>query len=188
MGCLAFINVVHYWPVIKRFLTWSTSAHLFPLCIIVPWWSVKTLGLHQHDLVHFDSSSSFLPVTSSTLICCSFSTTTFYMLAPELHDCTMCSTPYDLVSGDSVTCVIRYLFTTSLINLLYVILGHWFRLVLPGGDHMIHYVLYSLAILVYVSNPLCTSYADMIFFHWAWVYPPQTWAIFLISITSFLAG
>ena len=77
----------------------------------------------------------------STLICCSVSTAASYMLVPELRDCTMCSTPYDLVLGDSVTFVIKHPFSALLFSLIYVILGHWFWLVLRGPAHMIHCVL-----------------------------------------------
>ena len=177
-----FVNSIHQWPVIKRFLTWPTSTHLFPLFIMVPWWSVKTSGLHQYDLVHFDSSFIFLQVTPSTFICCSFITTTSYMLAPELRDCTMYSTSYDLVPGDSVTCVIRYLLQ-----------HHWW----------VFYMWYLDLILTCTSgqwsnDSLCTfqfSYTcihfgsiNILYFHWAWVCPPQTWFDSLTSFIGFLVG
>ena len=70
-----------------------------------------------------------------------FSTTTSYMFAPELRDSTICSTSYDLVLGDSVTYMIIHPVSASLISFIYVILRHWFRLVLLGHAQMIHYVL-----------------------------------------------
>lgn len=42
-------------------------------------------------------------------------------------------------------------------------------------------------VLVYILDPIYTWYADMIYYLWAWVFSPQTWAFFLISSTS-LAG
>ena len=53
------VNGLHYWPVIQRFLTWLTSAHLFPLCRIVPSRSVKTLDCINIFRFTFDSLFSF---------------------------------------------------------------------------------------------------------------------------------
>lgn len=107
----------------------------------------------------------------STLICCSVSTTTSYMLAPELRDCTMCSTPYDLVLGDFVTFMIRHPVSASLISFLYVILGHWFWLVLPGHAQMIHCVL---SVQLYLYTFWIHSVLSIwCIFYWAWVCPPQ---------------
>ena len=108
---------------------------------------------------------------SFTLICCSDSTAASYMLAPELRDCTVDSTSYALVLGDSVTYMVRHPVAPSLISFLYVILGHWFRLTLPGHAQMIHCVL-SVQIYLYT----CWIYSLLsiwCIFDWAWVCPPQ---------------
>ena len=132
----------------------------------------EDLGLHQYFSVHFWQSIQFLPVVSFTLICCSVSTAASYMLAPELHDCTMCSTPYDLVLGDSVTFMIRNPFSASLISFLYVILGRWFRLVFPGPAQMIHYVL-SVHLYLYTWWIYFSTFYIWCIFYWAWVCSPQ---------------
>ena len=100
-----------------------------------------------------------------------FSTATSYMLAPELRDCTVWSASYDPVLGDSVTYVIKHPVAPSLISFLYVILGHWFRLVFPGHAQMIHCVL-SVQLYLYT----CWIYSLLsiwCIFDWAWVCPPQ---------------
>ena len=59
----------------------------------------------------------------------------------------------------------------TLISFLYVILGHWFRLIFPGHAQLIHYVLsvqlYLYTFLIYyILSIWCIL-------DWAWVCPPQ---------------
>ena len=61
-----------------------------------------------------------MPVISFTLICCNVSIAASYMLAPEFRDCSVCSTSYDLVLGDSVTYMIRHPVSASLLSFLYM--------------------------------------------------------------------
>ena len=141
----------------------------------------EDLGLHQHFSIHFWQSIQFLPVMSFTLICCSVSTTTFYMLAPELRDCTIYYTSYDLVLGDLVTYMIRHLVSTSLIR---HICDSWTLIQTytsgPCSDDSL--CTFSSAILLYILDLLCTFYMDIfltehgyarlslswlsVFFHW----------------------
>ena len=108
---------------------------------------------------------------SFTLICCSVSTVASYMLAPELCDCTVYSTFYDLVLGDLVTYMIRHPVSASLISFLYVILRHWLWLVLPGHAQMIHCVL---PVQLYLYK-FWIYYVIFIWciFYWAWVCLPK---------------
>ena len=143
---------------------------------------MKTLGLHWHSSVHFWQFIQILPVTSSTLICCSFSTTTSYMLAPELCDCTMFSTTYDLVPGDSFTWVIRYLLQHHC-SVFYMWYLHLFSTCTSGqcSDDSLCTFQFSYTCIHFGS-------IDMLFFHWAWWFLPQTWADSLTSFIGFLAG
>ena len=149
---------------------------------------MKTSSLHQHALVHFGSSFNFLPVTPSTFICCSFNKTTSYMLAPNL--CVVPFFPPLMIWYLEIQLWLLWLDICCIIIDQSFICDTWtwFWLILLGSDQMIHYVLYISAILVYILDPLHTLYAEMLLFHWAWVCLPYTWAIFLISITGFLAS
>ena len=169
MSSLAFVNGIHQWPVIKRFLTWSTSDHLFPWCRNVPRRSVKTSGCIS---IHWFTWQLLLLllVDTTPLYVLQSVMATFYMLAPEF------AVYYHTIPSWSFGTFLDQL----LISVIRCILQHHWQLYMWCLDLylfiMIRWsIVYPSVIYTCVlSGSACTWYADMLYFFWAWVCPPQT--------------
>ena len=182
MGCLALVNGKHHCPVIQRFLTWSTSAHLFPVCRIVPLWSVKTSGCISIFRFTVDSSLSFcqccrpplyVAVQHSSILYVDPRVAWLYRLIRLLWSGTW-----------RFSYLIRHPVALSLISFLYVVLGHWYRLVFPGPAQMIHYVL-SVQLYLYTCWIYSVLSIYMMYFWLSMGMPASSCVDSLVSFIGF---
>ena len=174
-----FVNGIHQWPVIKRFLTWSTSDHLFPWCRNVPRQSMKTSGCISIHWFTWQLLLLLLVDTTPPYILQSFMAT-FYMLAPEFavqyHPIPSCSvgTFWDQSLISVIRCIFQHHWQSYMwySDMYLLIMIRWSIMYLP--------VIYTCIL----SGSACTWYADMLYFFWAWVCPPQT--VFLSDLLLWL--
>ena len=183
MGCLALVNDIHYWPVIQRFLTWSTSAHLFPLCRIVPSRSVKTSGCIIIFRFTFDSPFSF----------CQWCRPPLYV-AVSVQQHPICW----LLSCVIVPCVPPLMIWYLEIQLLLwsdIHFQHywsvWYMWYLDIDSDLYFRAMLRWFIVYFQFSYTCIHSGSILYFlygyifDWTWVCPPQTWADSLFSFIGF---
>ena len=154
-----FVNGIHQWPVIKRFLTWSTSDHLFPWCRNVPRRSVKTSGCIS---IHWFTWQLLLLLLVDTIppYILQSVTATFYMLTPEFA---VQYHPYP-------SCSVGTFWDQSLISVIRCIFQHHWQFICDiqtcTCSTMIRWsIMYFTVIYTCIlSGSACTWYADMLYF------------------------